>query len=163
MRHLGMGCSEESVFLASRWILYTLKFESHWCKPMVLEVGLTSGSTRVPSEKGWFSWSGVWGEHPKLLNISRWFQLQKDWSLSLPVATLLHLRATRVFTNITAEKLSLASLGMVVHTCDPSTQKAEAGGLRVWGQPGLHSKSLSQKIYIYVAFPDDSTIPFLGV
>jgi hypothetical protein len=29
---------------------------------------------------------------------------------------------------------------MVVHTCNPRTQEAEAGG---W--PGLHSKALSQK------------------
>jgi hypothetical protein len=34
---------------------------------------------------------------------------------------------------------------MVVHTYNPSTQEAEAGGLQVGGQPGLHSKISSQK------------------
>jgi hypothetical protein len=34
----------------------------------------------------------------------------------------------------------------VVHTCNPSTQEAEgAAGLRVQGQPELHSQTLSQK------------------
>jgi hypothetical protein len=28
----------------------------------------------------------------------------------------------------------------MVHTCNPSTQKAEAGGSLVWGQPGLQSE-----------------------
>jgi hypothetical protein len=36
-------------------------------------------------------------------------------------------------------------LSMVVHTCNPSTQEAEAGELGVPGQPGLCSKTLSQK------------------
>jgi hypothetical protein len=35
--------------------------------------------------------------------------------------------------------------GIVVHTCNPSTQKAKAGGLQVPGQPGLYGKTLSQK------------------
>jgi hypothetical protein len=34
---------------------------------------------------------------------------------------------------------------VVVYTCNSSTQKAETGGLWVQGQPGLHSKTLSQK------------------
>jgi hypothetical protein len=34
---------------------------------------------------------------------------------------------------------------MVINTCKSSTHKAEAGGLQVWGQPGLHSETLSQK------------------
>jgi hypothetical protein len=34
--------------------------------------------------------------------------------------------------------------GLVAHTCTPSTLEAETGGLQVWGQPGLHSNSLSQ-------------------
>jgi hypothetical protein len=33
---------------------------------------------------------------------------------------------------------------MVAHTCNPSSWKVVAGGLLVWGQPGLHSKSLYQ-------------------
>ena len=37
----------------------------------------------------------------------------------------------------------LKDLGMVVHACNPST---ETEGLRVQGQPGLHSKTLSQKV-----------------
>jgi hypothetical protein len=34
---------------------------------------------------------------------------------------------------------------MVVHACNPSTQEAEARGLRAQGQPGLYSKSLTKK------------------
>jgi hypothetical protein len=33
---------------------------------------------------------------------------------------------------------------MVAHTSNPSTGEAEAGGLRVQGQPGLHIETLSQ-------------------
>jgi hypothetical protein len=35
--------------------------------------------------------------------------------------------------------------GVVVHTCNSSTRKAEAGRLRVLGQPGLYSETLPQK------------------
>jgi hypothetical protein len=35
--------------------------------------------------------------------------------------------------------------GMVAHNCNPHTQEAEAGGSRVWGQPGLPTETLSQK------------------
>jgi hypothetical protein len=38
-----------------------------------------------------------------------------------------------------------AKLDMVVHTFNPSTQEAEAGGTQVGGQPGLHRKILSLK------------------
>jgi hypothetical protein len=31
-----------------------------------------------------------------------------------------------------------------VHVCDPSTREAEAGRSQLQGQPGLHSKTLSQ-------------------
>jgi hypothetical protein len=34
---------------------------------------------------------------------------------------------------------------MVVHTCNSSTQEAEAGKSQVQGPPGLHSKTLTQK------------------
>jgi hypothetical protein len=34
---------------------------------------------------------------------------------------------------------------MVMHTCNPSTQENKARGSQVWSQPGLHSKTLSQK------------------
>jgi hypothetical protein len=34
---------------------------------------------------------------------------------------------------------------MVVHTCNPSAQEAEAGGSRVQGQPGLHSETCLKK------------------
>jgi hypothetical protein len=33
---------------------------------------------------------------------------------------------------------------MVVHTSNPRPQEAEAGGSRVQGKPGLHSKTLLQ-------------------
>jgi hypothetical protein len=36
-------------------------------------------------------------------------------------------------------------LGVVVHTCNLSTLEAEEGRLKVQGQPGPHSKALSQK------------------
>jgi hypothetical protein len=36
---------------------------------------------------------------------------------------------------------------MVTNACNSSTQEAKAGGLRVQGQPGLHSETLSQKNY----------------
>jgi hypothetical protein len=38
--------------------------------------------------------------------------------------------------------------GLVVRSCDPSTQKAKAGGWQVQDQPGLHglhSETLTQK------------------
>jgi hypothetical protein len=35
-------------------------------------------------------------------------------------------------------------LGMVVYGYNPSTWKTEVGGLKVQGQPGLHSKTLHQ-------------------
>jgi hypothetical protein len=35
--------------------------------------------------------------------------------------------------------------GMVVYACNTSTQETESGGLRVWSQPVLHSKTMSQK------------------
>jgi hypothetical protein len=34
---------------------------------------------------------------------------------------------------------------MVVYVCNPSIQEAEVGGLRIWGHPELHSKTLPQK------------------
>jgi hypothetical protein len=40
-------------------------------------------------------------------------------------------------------------LGVVAHTCNPSTSEAEAGGWRVEGQLGLHNKTLSQKKWRY--------------
>jgi hypothetical protein len=30
-------------------------------------------------------------------------------------------------------------LGVVANICNPSTQEAEAGGWKVWGQPELHN------------------------
>jgi hypothetical protein len=37
-----------------------------------------------------------------------------------------------------AKKSGKKKPGMVVHTCNLSTREADAGGLRVQGQPGLH-------------------------
>jgi hypothetical protein len=34
---------------------------------------------------------------------------------------------------------------MVVHTCNPSIQEVEAGGVRILGHSGLHSEALSLK------------------
>jgi hypothetical protein len=36
-------------------------------------------------------------------------------------------------------------LGMVSHACNPSSREAEAGGLRVQSQHGLHSKTPMSK------------------
>jgi hypothetical protein len=33
--------------------------------------------------------------------------------------------------------------GMMAYACNPSTWKAEAGELQIWGQPGLHREMLS--------------------
>jgi hypothetical protein len=40
--------------------------------------------------------------------------------------------------------------GMVVHDCNPSIQKSEAGGSRVLGQPRLHKEILSPIIIIII-------------
>jgi hypothetical protein len=37
-------------------------------------------------------------------------------------------------------------LGMVLHICNPSTCEAEAGGLKVQSQYGVHSETLSQNM-----------------
>jgi hypothetical protein len=42
-------------------------------------------------------------------------------------------------------EILLLNWGLVMQTCNPSTLEAEAGRLRVQGQPGLHSDSLTQK------------------
>jgi hypothetical protein len=34
--------------------------------------------------------------------------------------------------------------GVVIHDCNSSTQESEAGGLRVQGQPRLHSQTLKK-------------------
>jgi hypothetical protein len=44
--------------------------------------------------------------------------------------------------------------GVVVHALNPSTQDAEVGGLWVWSQPELYSKTLSQKKKKKVKFLD---------
>jgi hypothetical protein len=40
---------------------------------------------------------------------------------------------------------NLNELSVVIHAYNPSTWGAEAGGLRVWSQSGLHSEILAQK------------------
>lgn len=44
------------------------------------------------------------------------------------------------------DKNNTTELGVVAHTCDPSTdiQVTEAQGLRIVRQPGLHSETLPQ-------------------
>jgi hypothetical protein len=41
------------------------------------------------------------------------------------------------------EKESIGKPGVVIHACNPSAQKAEAGGWQVQGQSGPHSATLS--------------------
>jgi hypothetical protein len=36
-------------------------------------------------------------------------------------------------------------MGVVAHIYNPSTQEADAGGWRIWGQPGLHRETLSHR------------------
>jgi hypothetical protein len=40
-------------------------------------------------------------------------------------------------------KVFIPELGVVTHTCNPSTWETEAGELGVQGYPGLNSKTLS--------------------
>jgi hypothetical protein len=40
---------------------------------------------------------------------------------------------------------NLKEPGMMMHAYNPSTQEAKARGSQVPGQPGLHSKTLTQK------------------
>jgi hypothetical protein len=42
-------------------------------------------------------------------------------------------------------KIEVVKLGIVVHTCNPSSGETEAGGSLVQGQLELHSKTLTQK------------------
>jgi hypothetical protein len=37
---------------------------------------------------------------------------------------------------------------MEAYTCNPSTQKTEAGGVSVWGKPGLHGEIQNSVGYI---------------
>jgi hypothetical protein len=39
----------------------------------------------------------------------------------------------------------LDKLGVMVNVCNLSNQETEAGGFQVWGQPELHSVTLSGK------------------
>lgn len=41
-------------------------------------------------------------------------------------------------------KVWIKFVGMAAHACNPSTQRAELGGLRVQSQSWLHGKILSQ-------------------
>jgi hypothetical protein len=43
----------------------------------------------------------------------------------------------------------ILELGMVVHTCNPSTQEVEAE-LEIQGQTGLHNETLSKKNYSFL-------------
>jgi hypothetical protein len=50
--------------------------------------------------------------------------------------------------NITQEKFSKikkTDRGVAIYACNTSTHKAEAEGLQVQGQPGLHSETLKKK------------------
>jgi hypothetical protein len=42
-------------------------------------------------------------------------------------------------------KYSVSKPDVMAHSCNPSTQEAEARGSQVGDQPGLHSETLSQK------------------
>jgi hypothetical protein len=42
------------------------------------------------------------------------------------------------------ERIKMICPALVVYACNSSTWNAEAGGLRILGQPGLQSKILSQ-------------------
>jgi hypothetical protein len=59
--------------------------------------------------------------------------------------------------------------GMVIHTFNPSTQKAMERRSWVWGQPGLYSKTLSQTKNLYllqghkIFFPVSSSRNCIGL
>jgi hypothetical protein len=40
---------------------------------------------------------------------------------------------------------NILELGLVVHICNPRTQAAKEGALRVGGQPGVHGETLYQR------------------
>lgn len=42
----------------------------------------------------------------------------------------------------------LALPSAMVHVSNPGTGETEAGGLLVWAQPGQHSETLSQKVFL---------------
>jgi hypothetical protein len=44
---------------------------------------------------------------------------------------------------LTFDGIEILKLGMTVHPCNSSTQEAEAGGLKVQGQPALYRETLS--------------------
>jgi hypothetical protein len=48
--------------------------------------------------------------------------------------------------SIQSSQTHSSRLGMVVHTYNTSSLEAEARGLKVWGQYGLHSENPSQSI-----------------
>jgi hypothetical protein len=55
------------------------------------------------------------------------------------------LKAVDSIPNTTKEKKkSRWKPGVIVHTYNPSTMRAEVKGLQVQSQPGLHHKTLSQ-------------------
>jgi hypothetical protein len=65
-----------------------------------------------------------------------WFCIHLVWAMCSTSS------ASRVSRNIFKNRIMP---GVLVDTCNTCTQEVEARGLRVWGQPGLHSETLSQK------------------
>jgi hypothetical protein len=71
----------------------------------------------------------------------------------IPLTSLLRTEASRTISDATIQGCSTLPYQVVwykprvaVHACNPSTWEAEAEGLCVPGQTGLHSETLSQKI-----------------
>lgn len=48
------------------------------------------------------------------------------------------------FNNLGVQKFSIV-YSIAMHTCNPGTWEAQIGGLRIQGQPVIHSKTMTQK------------------
>jgi hypothetical protein len=51
----------------------------------------------------------------------------------------------RLSSSLSSDEITAKKLSAVVHTCNPSTWEAEAGGLQIEDQSELHRKTLPQK------------------
>jgi hypothetical protein len=95
----------------------------------------------------WHLSSTVWNALTEHSYRSRWCSSEAERSPSL--------KDLGAFPSTTKQTKtsSAVELYMVVHTYNPSMWKARAGELWVWGQPELHSETLSQNKKKKIALP----------
>jgi hypothetical protein len=69
--------------------------------------------------------------------------LRTGSAVFLPPAAVIHIFLLWFCTNLILKvnRNNKLKLGMMVPTSNSSTQEAEAGGLKVQGQPGLHNEN----------------------